>query len=110
MKKHDANIDDLDGFDKNVKELTITPFGSFTLNYVDGTTDGGNMINLQGLSWKIDWFNQEEVNKYLRDASFTAAFSVIGYHSVVHQLCITGNATLEEVNYSNVNVEFYIDR
>lgn len=110
LKKHDANIDDLDGFDKNVKELTITPFGSFTLNYVDGTTDGGNMINLQGLSWKIDWFNQEEVNKYLRDASFTAAFSVIGYHSVVHQLCITGNATLEEVNYSNVNVEFYLDR
>lgn len=110
LKKHDANIDDLDGFDKNVKELTITPFESFTLNYDDGTNDGGKMINLQGLSWNIDWFNQEEVNKYLRDASFTAAFNVIGYHSVVHQLCITGNATLEEVNYSNVNVEFYLDR
>lgn len=114
LKKHDANIDDLDGFDKKVESLTISPFGSFTLNYADetndGGNDGGNMINLQGLSWKIDWFNQEDVNKYLRDASFVAAFNVLGYHSKVHQLCITGTAALEELNYSNVNVEFYLDR
>lgn len=111
LEKHDASIGDLDGFDKNLKQISLSPFGTFTLKYADNTSDGGTIVNgLQNLSsWFINWYNSEEVNKYLREASFSASIGAVAA-GVAHQFLITGTAALDEAKYYKVDVEFYLDK
>jgi len=111
LEKHDASIGDLDGFDKNLKQISLSPFGTFTLKYADNTSDGGTIANgLQNLSsWFINWYNSEEVNKYIREASFSASIGAVAA-GVAHQFQITGTAALDEAKYYKVDVEFYLDK
>lgn len=111
LREHDADIKDGDGFDKFLQTVSVSPAGKFTLKYRDGSTDGaqitGGITNIA--QWFVNWYEEEEVNKYVRDAVFSASWNPTAA-GVSYQLLISATAQLEEDNYESVVVEFYLNQ